>query len=327
MKDRETLIWPDGRRFAVCLTHDVDRVKKSYQYFTHFAKTLRPYHLISLFQKEEPYWNFEKIMEIEEKYEVRSTFFFLNETKNIDLLHPKNWALSLGKYSFSDEKIAEIMQKLHANGWEIGLHGSYDSYKNKELLAKEKKLIEDVIGDKIVGIRQHYLNLEIPHTWKIQKEVGFEYDASFGSNYEIGFREEKYLPFRPFDDQFLEIPLTIMDSTLFQNSKSISNAWAKCKELIEQAEKRGALLTVLWHQRVFNEKEFLRWSEIYEKIIQESVRRDAWITLMKDLYKYWQKEVFEEKIQYCLGSLEERRLISNQEIVGSNPTRGSSVIL
>ncbi|GAH60430.1 unnamed protein product, partial [marine sediment metagenome] len=31
-------MWPDNKRFAVCLTHDVDRVKKTYQYITHSGK-------------------------------------------------------------------------------------------------------------------------------------------------------------------------------------------------------------------------------------------------------------------------------------------------
>jgi len=243
-----------------------------------------------MFWKEEPYWNFERIMEIENKYGVKSTFFFLHETKSIDLLQPKNWALSLGRYNFfHDEKISEIIQRLHDNGWEIGLHGSYDSYKNKDMLAQEKKLLEDVVGDEIVGIRQHYLNLEIPQTWKIQEEVGFKYDASFGSNYEIGFREGKYLPFHPFNDSFLVIPLTIMDSALFRNSKSIEEAWVKCEDLINQAEKRGALLTVVWHQRVFNEKEFPGWSKVYKKVIQECIRRDAWVTKAMDIWRWYNK--------------------------------------
>jgi len=289
MNKKESL-WPDGKKFAVCLTHDVDRVKKSYQYFTHFVKTLRPYHLISMFRKEEPYWNFERIMEIENKYGVKSTFFFLHETKSIDLLQPKNWALSLGRYSFHDEKISEIIQRLHDNGWEIGLHGSYDSYKNKDMLAQEKKLLEDVVGDEIVGIRQHYLNLEIPQTWKIQEEVGFKYDASFGSNYEIGFREGKYLPFHPFNDSFLVIPLTIMDSALFHISTNKEDAERRVIDIFNSAEKKGALVTVLWHQRVFNEKEFPLYSKMYEFILREGKRRNALFTDCKGVY-YFCREV------------------------------------
>lgn len=289
MNEKEdTPFWPDGKKFAVCLTHDVDRVKKTYQYLTHFVKTKDFYHLKSFFiKKEEPYWNFERIMEIEEKYDARSTFFFLNESKQFGLFHPREWPLSLGRYTFHDEKIAEMIQKLHASGWEIGLHGSYESYKNTELLTKEKKLLEDIVGDKIIGIRQHHLNLEIPQTWRIQEEVGFKYDASFGSNYEIGFREKKYFPFRPFNNSFLVVPLTIMDSALFRNSKSIEEAWVKCKELINQAEKYGALLTVLWHQRVFNENEFPRYIMIYEKIIKVCKESGAWLATTKDIAERW----------------------------------------
>jgi hypothetical protein len=70
MGDSNAPTWHNDKKFAVCLTHDVDRVKKSYQYLTNFAKTLRSYHLLSFFLKEEPYWHFEKIMKIEEKYEI-----------------------------------------------------------------------------------------------------------------------------------------------------------------------------------------------------------------------------------------------------------------
>ena len=95
------------------------------------------------------------------------------------------------------------------------------------------------------------------------------------------------MPFRPFNDSFLVMPLTIMDTVLFQNGKSISDAWAKCKDLIDQAEKHGALMTVLWHQRVFNEEEFPGWSKIYEKIIKVCKEKGAWVTTAKDIAEWW----------------------------------------
>ena len=282
-------VWLDNKNFVLCLTHDVDRVKKTYQYLTHFVKNKDAYHLKSFFIRErEPYWNFEKIIEIEKKHDVKSTFFFLNESKKFDILHPRKWPLSLGRYDFHDEKIAGIIQKLHANGWEIGLHGSYESYRNKDLLKKEKEELEEIVGGDIVGIRQHYLNLENKKTWKFQQEVGFRYDATFGFRTKIGFRDNKYLPFHPFNNSaFLVIPLAIMDSALFDSSIDLNDAWKRCKRLIEQTEKQHSLLTVLWHQRVFNEKEFPGWSKIYEKIIIECKKRNAWVATTGEIAKWY----------------------------------------
>jgi len=281
-------IWPDNRNFALCLTHDVDRVKKSYQYFTYFAKTLRPYHLLSMFLKEEPYWNFEKIMDLERKHDVKSTFFFLNEKKKTRMLSPKDFLLRYGRYDIHDPKIVEVICKLYSDDWEIGVHGSYDSFKNKDLLRQEKKELEEIVGDDIIGIRQHYLNLENKKTWKFQQEAGFRYDSSFGFRTKIGFRDNKYLPFHPFNNSaFLVIPLAIMDSALFDSSIDLNDAWKRCKRLIEQTEKQHSLLTVLWHQRVFNEKEFPGWSKIYEKIIIECKKRNAWVATTGEIAKWY----------------------------------------
>lgn len=286
----DTIVWPQNKKFAVCLTHDVDRVKKTYQYLTHFIKSKDLHHIKSFVaEKENPYWNFEKIMEIEDKYGVRSTFFFLNESKQFNILRPKEWKLALGRYDLNSKKIISVIQKLQIGGWDIGLHGSYDSYKNKELLLKEKINLEKIVGKEAIGIRQHYLNLDIPETWEIQKSIGLKYDASFGSSLEVGFRNKQYLPFYPFADSFIVIPLTIMDSTLFRNSKSIEDAWIKCKEIIDEAEKHGALVTVLWHQRVFNEQEFPNWGEIYIKIIRYCLNKNALVTNIDGILSWLNK--------------------------------------
>ena len=279
-------IWPDNKSFAVCLTHDVDRVRKTYQYITKSRKGSRR-RMRRLFEFRNPYWGFPTIMMIEDKFEVRSTFFFLQESKRINLLKTKEWVLSAGKYKFNDRNISEIIQILDRNGWEIGLHGSYESSKYEDLLREEKEALEHVIGAEVIGIRQHYLNLKIPQTWRIQRKVGFLYDASFGFRDRIGFRDEKYLPFHPFDNSFLEIPLTLMDGALFSNYDSEDAIWTECLGLIETAERQKGLLTVLWHQRVFNEEEFPGWSNVYIKIVKECTERNAYFGTCKDIRDLW----------------------------------------
>jgi len=279
-------IWPDNKRFAVCLTHDVDRIRKTYQYITKSSKGNRR-RMRRLFEFGNPYWGFPTIMRLEGKFEVRSTFFFLQESKKINLLRPKDWALSVGKYRFNNKRVSEIIKMLDRNGWEIGLHGSYESCKYEDLLQEEKKELEQVLGAEVIGIRQHYLNLEIPHTWKIQCEVGFLYDASFGFRDEIGFRDDRYLPFHPLDNSFLEIPLTLMDGALFSNYDGEDVVWDKCFNVIKTAERQRGLLTVLWHQRVFNEDEFPGWSNVYTKILKECMERGAYFGTCKDIRDLW----------------------------------------
>ena len=43
------------------------------------------------------------ILKIENEYNVKSTFFFLNESIKFDLLNLSNWSKSLGRYKFTDE--------------------------------------------------------------------------------------------------------------------------------------------------------------------------------------------------------------------------------
>jgi len=279
-------IWPDYKNFAVCLTHDVDRVRKTYQYFTKSGKGNHR-GLWQLFDFRNPYWGFPVIMQIEDKFDVRSTFFFLQESKKINPLRPKEWVLAAGKYRFNDKKVSEIIKTLHRNGWEIGLHGSYESCLRQELLQEEKEALEHVLEAEATGIRQHYLNLKIPQTWIIQQRVGFLYDASFGFRDKVGFRDKRYVPFSPLENSFLEIPLTLMDGALFSNFGDEDAVWKQCLDLIETAERQQGLLTVSWHQRVFNEKEFPGWSNVYIKIIKECIERNAYFGTCKEIYDLW----------------------------------------
>jgi peptidoglycan/xylan/chitin deacetylase (PgdA/CDA1 family) len=282
----EKIQWPEEKPFAVFLSHDVDRVRKTYQFLPYFLIERRLYHLRSLFEKPNPYWCFERIMEIEKKYDVRSTFFFLKETKKFKMLHPSSYILSLGHYDFQEPAVREIIRTLDSEGWEVGLHGSYDSYTNKDLLVNEKKELERALGKQVIGIRQHFLNLEKPKTWEIQKEIGFLYDASFGYKEDIGFLDERYLPFQPFNDSFFIFPLIVMDGTLFSKYHDDATRWEKVQEVITLAEERHGVISFLWHQRVFNENEFPGWASLYEKIIKECKGKNAWFTTGKGLYDW-----------------------------------------
>ena len=293
--------WPDGKEFAVCLTHDVDEIRKTYQYFSRpllhikrgeFSRAFE--HIKSFFTDKisgnNPYWTFEEVMGLEEELGVRSTFYFLEEDAKVEPLKPDTWKHYARKYKFNNLEIIKIIHKLTSGGWEVGLHGSFHSYNDREKLQREMNELKSVSNEPICGIRQHHLNMEIPGTWQYQGEIGLEYDTSLGHKSAIGFRWGTCFPFYPLNPDtgnalsILEIPLIIMDTPLFTSKEDV---WKKILELVETVEKQNGLLTILFHHSVFNEREYPGWSDIYQKLINLCKEKNAWITTANEINRWW----------------------------------------
>lgn len=277
--------------FCVCLSHDVDRIEKTFQFVTHFLRHLKNknlntaiYQVRSLARKDH-YWMFERVMEIEDKLGVKSTFFFLNETYDFRPWNLPSWRLALGYYNLFEPRVQNIVRVLDRQGWEVGLHGSYLSFEDVNLLKIEKADLESIVGHPIQGIRQHYLNLE-QGTWARQAEAGFLYDASFGFTDNIGFKEKRYQPFSPLPHtRFYVMPLAIMDCCVISKAQPFDEA----RKVIDVAEEQGACLVLNWHQERFNEKEFPGWGDLYVRLIQECQARNARFTTIGQYIQEIQK--------------------------------------
>jgi peptidoglycan/xylan/chitin deacetylase (PgdA/CDA1 family) len=295
--------WPDGHPFALALSHDVDRVAKRWWQFLYYvgqAVTLcrlgqlqrQIQSLGALLWGDDPYWNFQCIIALEDDLDVRSTFFFLDEQGKLSLTNPKSMVLFWGRYTLDDPRIQKVIQELEAGGWEIGLHGSYHSYLDQAMLGREKERLEAILGHAVAGVRQHYLRLEIPETWHIHARLGFTYDSTLGYADSVGFRWETCLPFHPIDSltgqkiPVLQIPLAIMDGPLMRRR----NPWSEALRLIESVEAAGGVLALDWHQRVFNPWEPEDYQEMYVRIIRECQRRGAWVVPLGRVAEWWQSK-------------------------------------
>ncbi len=277
---------PDAAPFTVCLSHDVDRVRKSHQYLTHDLRRLRMRGLRTLVSRDEPYWCFEKIMEMEARHGVRSTWYFLHETIPPDWLRPSSWKLAFGRYSLEEPRIGEVIRELDAGGWEVGLHGSYRSYRDGALLAAEKALLERVLGHEVIGIRQHYLNLDVPDTWRLQREVGLRYDASLGLRHAVGFPDGRRHPFRDPATGMWVVPLAIMEAYLLALAGGdAERAWRLMLPVIDEAEAHRATLVALWHPHLFNEEDFPAYAPLYERLIRECASRGARFLTCAEVYE------------------------------------------
>ncbi|MGM0398298.1 MAG: polysaccharide deacetylase family protein [Halobacteriota archaeon] len=280
----------DDHPFALALTHDVDRVRKTYQAL-YYAMTRRdPGSLLDLLPGRNPYWQFQTVMAIESDLGVRSAFYFLDERSLFgerpprEWLDPASWRLYAGRYDLAEREITDAIVELDEGGWEVGLHGSYDSYRDPDQLRKEKRRLEGILGHPVMGGRQHYLNLERPDTWKYQSAAGLRYDSSLGSSSEYGF-DGRYEPFRPFEDEFVVFPLTVMEKTLPAVESDPERAWAVCEDLLQEARENAAVMTVLWHPSYFYDRDHPNYGTIYRRLIERALEMGAWVGPPGEIYR------------------------------------------
>lgn len=273
---------PEGHPFALLLTHDVDRPYKKPFHAAYYALRERdPGHLRDLASGRNPYWQFDAIRALEDDLGVRSAFYFLlepslGERRPTDLLEFDTWVQLLTRYRLDRPRIAALVRELDAGGWEVGVHGSLGSATDADRLREEIERIESVLGRPVRGGRQHYLDLERPDTWRRHAALGLDYDASLGSSTDYGF-DHGYDVYRPFDGGFVVFPLTLMDSALPDPATRFDDAVRACESLLAEAEAEGAVMTVLFHPRLFSREDFPGYRAVYRRLVEDALSRGAWV--------------------------------------------------
>ena len=309
--------WPNNKRFAVCLTHDVDFVSRFSLSHRSASQTLRglrtskstplkkavkliqlggQFSLQSLLRagKDDPFWQYEKWLKLEDGFGFHSTFYFFpSPLSNVHEWDCSYQLTDVIKYQNVRMTVSEMIREIRKSGWEIGLHGSYHSALNQDSLVFQKKVIEDASGEPIISTRQHYLHYDARTTPKLQANAGFKTDSTQGFNRSIGFRSATSYPYHCWDfDQetalpILEIPQHIMDGGLFTENALEYTADLALKhslQLMDEVEAVGGCLTLSWHpHNIVNET----WWNVYKTLLEEARHRNAWGCSASELYHRW----------------------------------------
>ncbi|HQB28382.1 MAG TPA: polysaccharide deacetylase family protein [Paludibacter sp.] len=310
---RPRLIWPEGKSFAVCLTHDVDHVSRysSRQAARTYARTFitdtslsrRARGLIGLgwnvaqairhANAQDPLHCYERWMDAEAAVGARSTFFFWPGWGNVGKHHSSDCAYELSdRVVFDGQKctVAEMIREIDHRGWEVGLHPSWYSFNDLGEMKRQKAALEKAMGREIVSVRQHYLHYDIRVTPRIQAEAGLLYDSTLGFNDNIGFRFGTCYPWRLYDLQakeelpILEVPLIIQDGAMLGQSKGMrldeETAFQYIVQLTQSVDRVGGVLTLLWHPNYLNDP---AWWSLYVRSLAYLKDKNAWFGTVRDI--------------------------------------------
>ena len=222
-----------------------------------------------LFEKTKPedlYRNIPDYMELEEKFGVRSTFFFRTFYENGDVL------------DYKDD--IKQLQKLN---WEIGLHTDPSSIDDLDKIRLEKEKLESITGKQIIGNRVHFLNYNPELPDKLEK-LGFNYDSSLRhSKDRIDEKEMGYSRIHGI----IEFPVTLMDAYLFTYMKireeKIISEFQKTLDLGRSLSENN-VISVIWHDNVLKMKGGRMYKQILEFLTsQDDVEIKRGIDLVKIL--------------------------------------------
>lgn len=293
--------WPNAAPYAVCFTHDIDRIRRTYQHaFRVFRKQGVNAGLTALWRDlrrvDNPYYNFSRLREFMDSHRIRSAFYVLFERmRPLKALLEKAPQHVLGVYQ--PEEIAEELRSLHAVGFEIGLHGSFDAITSASRVCEEMGKLGDLLrlGSVGLGIRNHYLQFKFGKSESILEQSGALYDSTLGFNFTNGFRCGTAFPFPLVArglSSILELPLTVMDTALRFDSSIMQRPLCDlANSVVERVRSAGGLLMINWHQHFCSYEAFPDMYDWISAVVEDIHRDHAYVATPSEINAHWKSRV------------------------------------
>jgi hypothetical protein len=194
-------------------------------------------------------------------------------------------------YELSDPWVQGRLRSLAAAGHGIGVHGSYRSLEEQGGLAAEYSDLR-ALGFAAGGGRQHWLRYAGSRLFEELSEAEACYDCSVGYPQVPGFRQGASFPYPPYDFReekpfsFLELPLVIMDTTLYNLDRRGTTWRTHCDRVLSRTRSYGwGGISILWHDTVFRGGQLpCGVADLYWQIRSEA---DRWMSAEEVVELVW----------------------------------------
>lgn len=269
-----------NRKYEVYVTHDVDEIyryrptfkwlkavggdillrKDVISAFKSFSKGL----LTQFSSKFDDSQTFDYFMDISEKYNLKSYFYFIPGEKG-----EKDF-----RYSVSSTSVKNLIEHIHQRDHVIGIHPSYRSKEEPTYFEEEVRRLRGISPANIEEGRHHYLRMNFPTTINEWKKNGLKTDSSLGFSEYAGFRAGICYEFPIFnldkraEMEVTERPLTVMEVALEHNTDSYQQFIDQVQELASIVQKYKGDFVLLWHNNNIHHPAWKKLGCHYEDVIK-----------------------------------------------------------
>jgi len=278
-------IAPVHRAAAVRLSHDVDAISKTLPIrikqgaFRTVAAVRRRTGgtnsgggAIRFISRRSDWWHIDDVLRLEDQAGVVATFNVFADPRRPS---PRRWLLDPG-YRLNSSQGVRLLDTLLRSGSEIGLHPSFDSWRNADLLAEQRGHLEQHIGRPVGRVRQHWLRFSWERTWAAQTAAGLTCDTTLMFNDRSGFRNSAAIEWRPWNTltgSAHEIRATtscFMDSHQYDYSDLSGTSPVAARELVDECRVVGGTAEFLWHPHTLNPD--YGWQDGFAELIEAVTR-------------------------------------------------------
>jgi hypothetical protein len=289
-----TTLWPalekQRQAFRVALSHDVDDISVRDRPMWTVARSLgadiaqrRDLALAgrrgvaSVYSKAtsrihpaDPYFQFSDMMDMSERHNFRSAFYFVAQNERHHGDPP---------YLFGATEVTDLIGAMLGRGHEVGCHGSLRSYNDPGRLSAEAALVREAIAaagsePREIGGRQHCLRWSNPITWRCAEAAGLAYDATLAFHSSAGFRCGTSHAYQVFDLgerrplNLVERPLIVMEKAITHNKgKSLEALQDEIVGLARTCKAHDGTFSLLWHNAYLIDRRFRRaYAEVLETL-------------------------------------------------------------
>jgi len=215
-----------------------------------------------IFGAKDPYDTYQILKEIQEQSNAETIYFFQVGTQGT---YDKN--LSLNKVMI--QLISKVSKYV-----DLGLHPSYQSNNQPNIVEKEKTDLSKIIEKPITKSRQHYLKMSFPNTYEDLISIGITDDYTMGFADQIGFRAGMAISFQFYNlEKEQQRPLTIhpfqvMDGSLKDYMQLSPKEAIKQAQTIKKTTKEihGRFVSIFHNSSVTDCGHLKGWLSVYKSL-------------------------------------------------------------
>jgi len=218
--------------------------------------------------KDDPFDTYNWLDDLHEKYALKPIYFFLLADKNKQ--YDKNIS--------PETKLMRDLVQEHAAKYQIGIHPSWQSGDDENMLDKEINTLKNITGKPVQLSRQHYIRMDIPGTYRLLVSKGIIEEYSMGYGSINGFRASVASPFYWYDlendikTSVLIRPYCYMEAnSFFEQHYSTQEAAAELQQYHDVVKAVGGQLITIFHNHFVTEQpQWTAWRRMYAAFLEKN---------------------------------------------------------